>query len=86
MGSANEGAAGTFLAIWQPREPLFTINKVKKRDGVGFGVLAAGRNSGGADCASFGAEGERRPPLATNLSFLNSTERSEGLLEVPGAP
>lgn len=49
-------------------------------------VWPAGRSLGGADCASFRAEGERRPPLATNSSYLNSTERSEVLLEMPRTP
>lgn len=35
MGSAPEGAAGTFLAFWQPRGPLFTRNKVKTGWGLG---------------------------------------------------
>ena len=26
LGSANEGAAGTFLEIWKPREPIFFLN------------------------------------------------------------
>lgn len=45
-----------------------------------------GRTLGGADCESFGAEGEGEPPLATKLGFLNSAERSEELQERPGAP
>lgn len=43
-----------------------------------------GRTLGGADCESFEAEGEGKLPGATNLSFLNSAERSEALLERPG--
>lgn len=37
VGGSNESAAITFLGIWQPKEPLFTTNKVKKRDGVAYG-------------------------------------------------
>lgn len=55
---------------------------------MGFGMAwsgSTGRSLGGVDCESFGAEGEGKPPLATNLSFLNSAERSEALLQRPEA-
>lgn len=49
-----------------------------------FVVWPAGRSRGGADCASFGAEGEKA--ATSNYQLLNSTERSEVLLEMPRTP
>lgn len=64
LSSAKEGAAGTFLAIWKPREPLkkkkTTRNKVKKRDGVGFGGLARRKELGWSRlCKLRGRGGEK---------------------------
>lgn len=59
---------------------------MKKRDGVEFGGLARRKELGWSQVCKLQGRGGEKAATSNNVSFLNSPERSEVLLEMLGTP